>query len=397
MQPKAKASMSTEKTNAILVTKVGARRVDLVRMIQETAGKRRVSQYRVALEIMRRHLNRQRISYNDYFLFGLHRSELTPAERAAFLGDAPVTALNGTLAAVDRGSLSGLLRNKILTAMVLERAGIATAPIRAIYATQGTPLAYGVLRSADDITDFLLKPGSLPVFGKPVNGSRSVGAVSILEIAEPGMLRLGDGRVVAALALAQEIVAAFAGGYLFQDLLVPHAALAQLAGPAIASLRVASLWVGGGPSVLYTVLRLPAQGAMADDFPAGKQNGMALLAPDSGHLIRAQGGQMPGDQELLTAPATGQILAGFQVPEWAAVRAMAERVHGLFPLQAIVGIDIALTDAGPVVNEINANPLHGLYQRAAGRGVLNPEFKPLLLQALAEKGVTKRPRGSPLP
>ena len=389
--------MGDTKVAAILVTKVVDRRVDVLRLIQEVAHKRQVSKYRVAMEMIRRKLNRQRISYHDYFLFGMHRPEMTAAERDAFLGVAPITALNVALAPVDRGSLSGLLRNKILTTMVLDQAGIATARIRGLYVTQGDPRPFHQLRSAQEIADFLLQSGVLPVFGKPMNGSRSLGVVSILAVAEPGMLQLGDGRVVAALDLAQEIVAGYPDGYMFQDLLVPHPALAQLAGPALSSLRVVSVWDNGAPQQLYAVLRLPAPGAMADDFPAGLQNGMAWFALETGQLIRAQGSLKPGGQDLLTAPATGQALAGFQMPDWPALRTLARDAHALFPLQTMVGVDLALTDKGPVVNEINTNPLHTLYQRASGRGFLNPEFKPLLLRALAAQGVTKRQRGLPLP
>lgn len=389
--------MGDKKAAAILVTKVAERRVDVLRLIQDVAHKRRVSKYRVAMEVIRRKLNRQGISYHDYFLFGMHRPELTAEDRDAFLGESAVTALNLALAPVDRGSLSGLLRNKILTAMVLEQAGIATAQIRGLYVTQGNPRPFHQMRSAQEIADFLLQSGVLPVFGKPVNGSRSLGAVSILAVAEPGILRLGDGRIVAALDLAQEIVAGFPGGYMFQDLLVPPAELALTTGPAISSLRVMSLWDGAAPQVLYTVLRLPARGAMADDFPAGAQNGMALLDHSTGKLIRAQGGLLPGGQDLLTSPATGQALADFQMPHWQALCGLAQEVHALFPLQTVVGIDLALTDKGPVVNEINTNPLHTLYQRASGRGILNAEFRPLLLRALAAQGVTKRKRGLSLP
>jgi hypothetical protein len=39
----------------------------------------------------------------------------------------------------------------------------------------------------------------------------------------------------------------------------------------------------------------------------------------------------------------------------------------------LLGWDIALAERGPVISEINANPLHMSYQRAFRRGMLHPE------------------------
>ena len=56
-----------------------------------------------------------------------------------------------------------------------------------------------------------------------------------------------------------------------------------------------------------------------------------------------------------------------------------------------------LSERGMIINELNANPLHGNFQRTSFTGLLNPEFRPLFLAALAEKGITKPQRGLPLP
>ena len=99
------------------------------------------------------------------------------------------------------------------------------------------------MHSAEAIASYLLTPGNLPVFGKPLAGSRSVGAVSIIKV-QGDLVELGDGRQVSALVLGNEIAAAFPKGYMFQELLRPHPEIERLSGPAVASIRVFTLWQG---------------------------------------------------------------------------------------------------------------------------------------------------------
>ena len=71
---------------------------------------------------------------------------------------------------------------------------------------------------------------------------------------------------------------------------------------------------------------------------------------------------------------------------------LAKQAHAMFAQHGAIGTDIVLSDRGPIINELNANPLHGVFQRASFTGLLSPAFRPLFLAALAEKGITKRQR-----
>ena len=86
---------------------------------------------------------------------------------------------------------------------------------------------------------------------------------------------------------------------------------------------------------------------------------------------------------LETAPVTGAQLAGAVLPDLPRALELALEVQQLLPSHGVLGIDIALTDEGPMLNEVNGNPHHSLYQRASARGLLNPDFRPLIDEALA--------------
>lgn len=372
------------------------RKFDLGQAVAFAAGARGVSRLRILADMLRRQFGRQKLTAYDYFLYGVHLPALTAAERDAFLGEAAFQALNRALNGTGDLALTGLFKDKLLTQMVLERAGLPVPAMRAAAAPRGAPGPWPVVQGAAALAGLLAGDLPLPAFGKPVHSTRSIGVLRIDGRDAGGMLRLGDGRTAPAAEVAARIVAAFPQGYLFQECLVPHPDMAALTGPAIAALRVCSLWDDAVARPLYAAMRLPAPGAVADDAGAGFHS-LAVVDLDTGRIRRAQDGRRLGGNDLAVSPVTGAPLAGAALPDFAAALDLAARVHAVFPGHRLMGIDIALTDRGPVVAEINGNPMHSLYQRAGIRGILNPEIAPHLRRALAQAGITGKVRGLPLP
>lgn len=75
-------------------------------------------------------------------------------------------------------------------------------------------------------------------------------------------------------------------------------------------------------------------------------------------------------------PVTGARIAGALVPEWPAVKALAERAHGVFNDRFVIGWDIAVTPDGPVLIEGNAYPdfafLQRVHRQPAGESPIGP-------------------------
>lgn len=380
-----------------MVTEPVALGIDLGNAIRWASRQRGISRLRLTLDILRRNRNHQGLLPKEYFSFGLHRAEMSDQQRDDFIGIHANRALIAALSPAPLDGFTGLLRNKALTAIILERMSLPTTKIHAVYARDGLAGPWPHLRTAQDIAGFLESDGALPVYGKPVNGSLSLGIVSIMSRAGTGEVVLGDGRTVMTAALAREIAAAYPDGYMFQEVLQPHADLARLSGPALASLRVVTLWDAGQACVLYTSMRLPSPGAMSDDLTVGTGNAALFIDSDTGRVERAQASKNPGTGTLNVAPVTGVPLLGAMLPDWRAAMDLACNAHALFCAHGVLGFDIALTGRGPVINEINGFPQHGVFQRSSGRGFLNPGIRPRLLAALAARGVTKRGKGMPLP
>ena len=368
----------------ILVTDVPKRNFDFAKALAAAARMRGVSPMRVALDVIRLSNGKQGLTRHEYFLYGAQQPRLTAADRAEFLGEAVLNRINFALTPRGTGSLVGLFTDKVLTDLVLGAAGLARAPIRALAAPFRPAMPYRVLTGAAEIATFLCEPGSLPIFGKPVHQSRSLGAISILERQGDSLL-LGDGRSVVATVLAAEIASVHPDGYMFQDLMLPHPALASLIGPVIGSVRIVTLRIGGEIRPLYAAIKMPGQGQMVDDI-SSYVNTMASVDHQTGVVLRGQDARRLGGTAMPVNPVTGATLAGAQLPDWPAALDLALQVHALFPRQGILGPDIALTPEGPRITEVNSNPSHGFYQKCFARGFMNGDIAPQIIAALAEFG-----------
>jgi hypothetical protein len=133
---------------------------------------------------------------------------------------------------------------------------------------------------------------------------------------------------------------------------------------------------------LYCVQKIPAKGAMVDAH-AMAAHVLASVDPVTGRLLRAQNMFEMCIRPTMTATATGASLADVTLPMVPQAVAMCEAAHRLFPTHGLFGFDVMLAEDGPLIGEVNTTPFHMLYQRAADRGVMNPDFASRLAEAQA--------------
>ena len=346
--------------------------------IAQVAARYHKGGFRQAVEVAGLAIGPGRIDPTYYYQAALFRPDLSPAQKRAHVVGLSNDRQNSTLSPFKTG-LHGFFNDKLLTGHVLHAAGFPVLQPLAYYSARGGAPAVRSLTSAAAIVGFLKSDGALPCYGKPVDGSLAVGGASFLAISTDGAsVQLGDGTEVALTEVAAQIEQYFPKGYLFQPLIRLHADVAAFCGAAVGSLRVVTLWGDGMPEVLYTVIKLPAKGAMMDASVGALNNGYALLDPDTGALIRAQASNQMNDTPLLVAPATGMALTGVVVPFVAQAAELCREAHRLFPTHGILGFDLAVVPDGLIINEINANPFHYVYQRSADRGLRSPDFAPRL-------------------
>lgn len=193
---------------------------------------------------------------------------------------------------------------------------------------------------------------------------------------------LGDGRHVSARDLADEIVTNYSKGYLFQELLVQPPEISAIVGKTVSPIRILTVQTENGVKIPYAAWKQPKKGDDVDFWTSPGERGYALVDPASGIVTHFHKQVGLGCRDEVNSLATGKPLVGFQIPEWEGCKSLAIAAHSLFPDHGVLGWDICITTRGPVINEVNSNPFHTIYQKAAGRGVMNPDIKPLLNEAL---------------
>lgn len=139
-------------------------------------------------------------------------------------------------------------------------------------------------------------------------------------------------------------------GYLIERHLVQHPALAQLNPDSANTLRIWATNEGGESRVVGAFLRIGRRAVMVDNTAAG---GLICTIDDqSGALLELTSGDLRR-QRLPVHPDTGVAVDGITVPYYAEAKQLACRALGCFPGMGIAGLDIAITEQGPEVIEIN--------------------------------------------
>ena len=348
---------------------------NLVAAVHKVATLTKTSPRSVAYNLFRNAIRKGRLPPQEYFGYGLWRPELTAGDRAAYVSSIQIRRLIKTLIATGFHDASSLMNDKYSCGLVLTANGFDNPqPIAAFSPDR----AFGRLRtltSPAELASYFADPNRPAVFGKPVNGSRSLGATPVLAVL-PGATEvgLGQGRYAPIAALAQEIALAYPRGWLMQELMVQPDDVTDLIGFTIGSVRLVTLWQKDGPEPLYAVWRIAAKGSVVDAVTAGPRV-IAKVDLTTGVVVHARTGTLLDGRIVGHTPSNpDRPLIGYQIPDWEKAVGLCHDAHRLFPGHAILGWDIALSDRGPLIQEINAHPLQDIYHLSHDRGFCSPDF-----------------------
>ncbi|WP_309663560.1 sugar-transfer associated ATP-grasp domain-containing protein [Tabrizicola sp.] len=356
-----------------------------VKMIERVARSAGISPLRQFSEIVRLNRRDTHLGAYEYHRFQVYRRDLGWTEKRAFVGDLGSAQLNHRLAPAGLTQMRGFVSDKLAFTGLMAQLGLPTTRIQAAYATGRSFGALRCLRSEADVIRFLTHEARFPLFGKPAQLRQGLGAVRIDHVdGARGMVVLGNGRAIPLRQLAAEIAAHAATGYLFQDVVEQHADLNRMAGgSALATLRIVTVVAQADrPQVLYAAWRLPPPLAMIDDTWQDDSL-ISLVDTASGRLDTLRRGKGPDTEWLADHPLHREQVVGQTLPFWPAAKALAVAAHGVVPVNGILGWDIAIGPTGPVLIECNENTAHGIFQLAAGRGILNDDFKPVFAEVIA--------------
>lgn len=349
------------------------------------------SPFAQAADLLRLRRGPGKLDADEYYAFRLwDRTRFGPAEAAAFAGRA---RQKEDAALVNDASWYALGQDKLAAGAVLEGLGLPVPPILAIlHENRGGP-SLPALRDREGLARHLREEIAYPFFGKPIGGSYSVGVLGVEAYeADVDRLLLANGRHIDLATYVERLFEAYeqktrynVDGFLFQAMLRPHAELAAICGSAtLSTIRVVLLIDDGEASLFRAAWKIPAGENQADNFWR-KGNLLAPIDVTTGQVGEALRGTGLEQDRLTHHPDTGRAITGIVLPDWAELAYLAREATQAFPGMQMQGWDIALTDKGPRLIEVNGVGDYNLPQIAYGRGLLERDFLAFLERCRARK------------
>lgn len=165
-------------------------------------------------------------------------------------------------------------------------------------------------------------------------------------------------------------------GLLLQELLVPHPALRRYGETALNTLRIVTVRDAAGvPHAASVLFKMARTGALVDNIGAGALAAHVDLG--TGKLSKAFA--WPGDGLWDVHPDTGADIEAYELPYWREAITLASQAHERLTSGGSLSWDVALTERGPMLLEMNAFAPRPVYQRL-DRGLLGTVYGEVLRQ-----------------
>jgi hypothetical protein len=266
--------------------------------------------------------------------------------------------------------------DKLVMQAILEASGnVAVPEIAAVVHPHRGHFGAARLRSLPEIHEFMLDPAHYPFVAKPIAGMFSVGVFHAvaLDAASESVISV-TGTRLPIMDLATRIFCDHdKNGYLIQRALEPAHAVSAMSGGRLCTVRALVLLGEEGAVLHRAALKIPIRRNVADNYWR-EGNRLGAVDVSTGQISRVVTGKAEALRLDPVHPDTGVMIAGMALPDWSALCDLVQRVAPLFPGIRTQSWDIALTDRGPVVIEVNwGGDLH-LHQFAHGYGSLDPVY-----------------------
>lgn len=331
-------------------------------------------------ESMSLRLSPSHLGFSEYLNFKLHLGNLDPRSKRQYVGGLSASALKD-IVSDERARF--ILRDKLTTYTLLQGYGFPTPNTRVVYRGH-RPDSVACLPDAAALVNYLRVPANLPVYLKPSWGSKGIDNKLLLSC-DGDRLSLGSGEIVDLWEFARSLDDGRTLGWLLQEPLRAHPELQRLTGTdKLSSVRLCTVHDGQSVHVFKAILKVNRGDSDNDDFWDGALgNAVAAVDVQSGRITRAVSGPPDGERLNPRHPRTGQAIAGFEIPCWNELIRIAVDAHRAIPTMVCPHWDIAVTDRGPVILEINSFGSVSFLQRAYREGFANDRLLELLRRRAA--------------
>jgi Sugar-transfer associated ATP-grasp len=268
-------------------------------------------------------------------------------------------------------------------------AGLPVAPIKAFYsrAKRISPLLGVHLPTPEATAGFLKDHSVYPLFAKPAYSEQGLGSAYLkgYDGASDSLVLIDDSTLplAAFLQRLKEPVNRHhhrpEAGFIFCEPLKPASEIQAITQwSAVCSVRVVCLNGADEVKPIRAVWKIAVAPNHVDNFSMGRYgNLLGNVDLDTGEVSGVIDGFWPETRILTRHPVTGVSFAGFHLPGWNQVLEICRNAGAVFPRMKLHTWDIALTDEGPVILELNDLGGSQLPQMH-GRGLLTGETREFL-------------------
>jgi hypothetical protein len=142
-------------------------------------------------------------------------------------------------------------------------------------------------------------------------------------------------------------------GFIIESYLEQHSEMAALNDSSVNTIRIWVILDGSRWKTLGALLRIGRQGSQVDNTSSG---GIVCPIDIQTGTIREAFDPMQPARSLQKHPDSQAPLVGIQIPFWHEAIELGEQAIAAFPLIRLAGLDIAITQLGPSVIELNVLP-----------------------------------------
>lgn len=220
--------------------------------------------------------------------------------------------------------------------------------------------------------DATLPPVDL--FSKPKDYRWGIGTARWSWVAEQ-TYRGEDGRLISEEGMMEELIRQSSERpIILQERLANHPEVSGLSGGALCTVRVVtSRATGGRARVVAAAFAMPVGSAPASNFHYGSV--VSGIDIRTGRL----GPGVVSDTARCTVsfdrhPDTGNVFLEERLPLWEDVVELVEKAHGEVCSVSSLGWDVALSDSGPVLVEVNVSWGLDIVQMPSGYPIVETEF-----------------------
>ena len=340
--------------------------IEYLRFAQKKSGR---SPMDLAGEFFRLSRGAGKLTLPEYVQYGVYdKTRYSPEDQARFITNTlhwPITRICCDM------TWQATTEDKWLSYRILDRSGVQIPETLAVI--DRTDRFYPGTRkiaTAEDLRDFITSQDALPIFAKENRGICSFGAFVVVGSDRQAMHLKGTGWVDYDTCMDK-----FVGKtpYLLQRLETNHDFFNRYT-VSLATVRVCILLTDDGIKIPFAVLKVPSAANVADSF--WRPGNLACkLDLQSGKILTVRSKDSFGTTDHPAHPENGEALLGETVPMWDQVLELARTCAPIFKPVRYQSMDIAITNKGPTLIEINTGGGFDLPQLATGEGFLTDEVR----------------------